>query len=934
MGKRGSVRHILALLAVALVAPACGGGGGGKSVPGTVIVTLTSAATTSEDGVTQATFTVVLGKKPKKTVTIAYASDATDEGVPDGTGTLTFTTTNWNLPQTITVTGVNDDLDDSDAPYNIVLSPCVSLDKSYNGVDPADVALTNTDDDTAGFNFQNILGLTTTESGGQATFTVRLNSQPTTDVTLTLSSDNTNIGTVSPTTLTFTAAAGGANGWDQLHTVTLTGVDDAPPVADGSHTWHVDFAAATGGGAGYNGVTPASITVSNSDNDQPGITVNPSTGLVTNESGGTDTFTVVLNSLPSGDVTVTVTSQDTTAGLVSTAASPTPASTKTLTFTTLNWNVTQTVTLHGQNDAQPAVSAAVPYIVRLDPASVADAGYDALANIDVSATNQDDDVAGITVTPLTGLVTTEAGGQATFTVQLDTIPSGTVVLTVTSNNTAEGTVDQATLTFAADSTALNPQTVTLTGVQDSSIDGDFPYTITIAVDQTNTLDSNYDPIADKTVNATNNDDDQPGFNLSANANSLSTSENGTTDSFTVALKSIPANPVTINFAVTVAPGEVSVTASLNFAADATALNAQTVTVTGLNDGGIDGPIDFTITGTASSTDTNYNNLTLTATGTNADNDFLYPPGSGPYVSQPAVTGIPVGANGTWNAKSTQEPCVIKIGSTYHMWFEGLNAAGQKHEQIGYASSTDGKTWTINANPVLTHSGTTGTFDRNGAGDPSVVYDGATYHMWYAGRENAATKNKIGYATASNPDGPWTRQNGGNSVLTSSATAFESVGVSGPAVVKDGATYHMFYSGLDGSGVYRIGHATSTDGINWSKTAGPVLNTGATGEWDAFAAKLCGVFIEGADLKMLYVGTDVSGPSGRQRIGYATATLAAPTAWTKFANNPTMSSTAGTFDERNLWSPWVIKDPDDGIYKMWYGGENNAGTIRIGYAEIP
>src|SRR6185436_13035195 len=140
----GKARQLLVLLAIGILAPACGGGGGGKSVPGTVTVTLTSAATTTENGVTQATFTVVLSKKPKNDVTIPVSTSNNLEGVPDK-ASLTFTSANWNLPQTVTVTGIDDLIDDGDAAYTIILGACVSLDKAFNGVDPADVVLTNTD---------------------------------------------------------------------------------------------------------------------------------------------------------------------------------------------------------------------------------------------------------------------------------------------------------------------------------------------------------------------------------------------------------------------------------------------------------------------------------------------------------------------------------------------------------------------------------------------------------------------------------------------------------------------------------------------------------------------------------------------------------------------------------------------------------------------
>ena len=70
--------------------------------------------------------------------------------------------------------------------------------------------------------------------------------------------------------------------------------------------------------------------MTNTDNDAAGITVTPTTGLTTTEAGGTATFTVVLTTQPTADVTIGLSSSDTTEGTVS------PAS---LTFTTANWNV-------------------------------------------------------------------------------------------------------------------------------------------------------------------------------------------------------------------------------------------------------------------------------------------------------------------------------------------------------------------------------------------------------------------------------------------------------------------------------------------------------------------------------------------------------------------------------------------------------------------
>ena len=74
----------------------------------------------------------------------------------------------------MTVTGVDDAVDDGDVAYTIVTAAATSTDPNYNGVNAADVAVTNTDNDAAGITVTPTTGLTTTEAGGTATFTVVL----------------------------------------------------------------------------------------------------------------------------------------------------------------------------------------------------------------------------------------------------------------------------------------------------------------------------------------------------------------------------------------------------------------------------------------------------------------------------------------------------------------------------------------------------------------------------------------------------------------------------------------------------------------------------------------------------------------------------------------------------------------------------------------
>lgn len=158
---------------------------------------------------------------------------------------------------------------------------------------------TITDDDAAGISVTPANGLVTTEAGGQATFTVRLNSQPSADVTLTLSSDTPTEGTVSPLTLTFTAAD-----WNSPQTVTITGVDDT--VADGDVTYQIVTGAAVSLDAAYNGVDAVDVSVSNSDDDAAVISITPYVFHLT-EASTPQTYQIIIASDPSAPFTLALT---------------------------------------------------------------------------------------------------------------------------------------------------------------------------------------------------------------------------------------------------------------------------------------------------------------------------------------------------------------------------------------------------------------------------------------------------------------------------------------------------------------------------------------------------------------------------------------------------------------------------------------------------
>ena len=134
------------------------------------------------------TFTVVLDAEPDSDVVIDLStSDSTESSVSPST--LTFTSANWNTPQTVTVTGVNDDIIDGDISSTITLA--INADGSDNNFDSLDnktVSVSTTNDDSAGFTIAESDSTTVvTEAGSTDTFTVVLDAEPDSDVVIDLS---------------------------------------------------------------------------------------------------------------------------------------------------------------------------------------------------------------------------------------------------------------------------------------------------------------------------------------------------------------------------------------------------------------------------------------------------------------------------------------------------------------------------------------------------------------------------------------------------------------------------------------------------------------------------------------------------------------------------------------------------------------------------
>ena len=460
-------------------------------------VTVTPLSLTIGEGST-GTYAVVLNTQPSGNVMVAIRSNNTDVTVPSST--LTFTMTDWNTEQTVTVTAGQD----ADAANDMATLTHNPSGGGYNSVSSVSLMVTVTDDEMAGVTVTPT-SLTVNE-GGTNTYTVVLDTQPTATVTVTIvdPTDNADV-TANPASLRFSTS-----NWATAQTVTVSAAEDDDSTRDTATVTH------TVAGGDYASFAASSVAVTVTDNDTPGVTVTPPS--LTVGEGGTGRYTVRLNTQPSGNVMVAISSNNTDVTV--------PQSSSTLTFTTTSWSTEQTVTVSAGQDADAANDMAT---LTHNPSG---GGYGSVSNAILMVTVTDDDTAGLMLsTPTLGV---DEAGQNTYTVKLQTQPTTTVTVTVSSDDTDAATVSGPTLRFTA-SNWDTEQTVTVEGVDDGDSANE---TVTV----TNTASGGEYEGVTASVRVTVDDDDKPGITFTPA--SLTVGEAGV-GTYGVRLNAAPTADVTV-----------------------------------------------------------------------------------------------------------------------------------------------------------------------------------------------------------------------------------------------------------------------------------------------------------------------------------------------------------------------------------------------------
>jgi len=561
-----------------------------------LIVTPDGGVTTSESG-SSAEIRVALGAKPiaNDIVTVSAAVGNPNEG-QIAPASLSFDQSNWNIAQAFTVTGINDNVVDGNVSYNVSFSVSAGSANPYNNLATTPYPVTNTDFVVAalpGVTVNAATPLLTSESGGSATFSVILDSQPGAVVTVNAVSSNLNEGVVTPSSVQFTSDSGGPTSWNTARTFTVTGQDDT--IVDGNIDFQVTFSISSADTA-YDGMQVAALNATNQDNDSvlPAVqvsVVSPTT--VTNENGNVVEYDVVLSAAPSGTVTISASSDLPSEGTVTSGN---------MQFDAANFASPQRLIITGQDDA--IVDGDVTYHINFVVSGNADSNVAQLTLV-----NQDNETADIVVDPELNVQTSESGASATVNVSLAAPPATGITVTVTANsqNPNEGIVRTPNTVSFTNATWNTPQTITIDGQDDAVIDGNVLYDVTWAISTTPAPNNNpYNNATHAPLKVTNLDNDMvaPTVTVSA-ATPLITDENLSTASFTVVLDSAPGSDVTIAAASsnalegTVSPAAVTFTSGAN----SNWQIPQTFIVTGQDDTRADGDVTYSIAFTVSGAQT-------------------------------------------------------------------------------------------------------------------------------------------------------------------------------------------------------------------------------------------------------------------------------------------------------------------------------------------
>ena len=420
------------------------------------------------EGGVSASYAISLTSEPTAAV---YVNINPDGQLTTDMAVLTFTAANWDVPQTVTVSAVDDDIAEGNH-VGVIQHSVSSGDPAFDGLPAATVLANIADNDGAAVSIAPT-SLTVAEGGVSASYAISLTSEPTAAVYVNISPDGQL--TTDMAVLTFTAA-----NWDVAQMVTVTAVDDT--LVEGDHSGLLSHSTSSAD-VHYHSLPLAGMVVAIADNDLSyRITADVSLVLEGNLGHSTPiTFTVQRT----GGVTGTASTVDFALSGTATAGvdygSVLPAGGQ-LSFAA--GETSQQITLLVLGDEIDEVDESI--IATLSNPTAA--GTAVLAADTATTVIVDDD--GTPSLNLNAPATVDEGASSvTLTVTLSHASAQTVTVDVaTSDGTATAGADYAPLTqtvsIPAGQTAV---TLTVAIVDDAEVEGDETFHVTLSNPQNGVL---------------------------------------------------------------------------------------------------------------------------------------------------------------------------------------------------------------------------------------------------------------------------------------------------------------------------------------------------------------------------------------------------------------------------------------------------------------
>ncbi|MFO7619514.1 MAG: hypothetical protein R6W91_07695, partial [Thermoplasmata archaeon] len=207
-------------------------------------------------------------------------------------------------------------------------------------------------------------------------------------------------------------------------------------------------------------------------------------------------------------------------------------------------------------------------------------------------------------------------------------------------------------------------------------------------------------------------------------------------------------------------------------------------------------------------------------------------------------GVVIDRGGAYAGACVYHPYImLDSDGVYRMWYNGVNYEDGYRSRTLYAYSYDG----INFIKVGLDMNFGSSCDPAGVHQPYVLNEDGSWRMWYTGTYWSPLYNRICHAHKTDLGNPWLKD---GTVLSNDGT-YDNLHALRPWVMAtDEGGYEMFYTGIDTAGKGRILHATSPNGMSWTRN-GVVLEP--TMALEGTYIGYCSVIREGDTYRMWYGG---------------------------------------------------------------------------------